>query len=326
LLLLAIVVGGVAAGYVWYRRLHREEDGHQLVLQGNVDVRQVNLAFKVEGRIVELGVDEGDRVKSGQVIAAVDPRYFEDELRMVIARRNGAAATLEKLEHGSRPEEKAEARARVAEARATLDRAQQDFDRAQGLVGKGAVSQETYDQARAVLAQSQAQLKYVEEAAQLVEIGPRKEDIEAARAQLQGEEAAILQSQRRLDDSKLIAPSAGIVLTRAREKGAIVAPGETVFAVTLQSPVWVRTYVEEPDLGKVHEGMKAEVSTDSSSKIYVGHVGFISPVAEFTPKTVETRSLRTDLVYRLRIVVDNPDNGLRQGMPVTVNFKLDKAE
>ena len=129
------------------------------------------------------------------------------------------------------------------------------------------------------------------------------------------------QAERRLADGELIAPGAGEILTRARERGAIVSPGETVFTLTLTTPVWVRTYVNEVDLGRVQPDMPAFVRTDSApGKTYRGHVGFISPTAEFTPKSVETRELRTDLVYRLRIVVDNPDGGLRQGMPVTVGF------
>ncbi len=161
-----------------------------------------------------------------------------------------------------------------------------------------------------------------EESFRLAEIGPRQEDIVAARAQLRGEEASVSQAERRLADSRLIAPGGGVILTRARERGAIVAPGETVFALTLTSPVWVRTYVNEVDLGRVQPGMTARVRTDNPrGKVYTGHVGFISPTAEFTPKSVETRELRTDLVYRLRIVVDNPDGGLRQGMPVTVVFE-----
>lgn len=96
-----------------------------------------------------------------------------------------------------------------------------------------------------------------------------------------------------------------------------------MFTLTLTTPVWVRTYVNEPDLGFVQPGMAAAVTTDSApGRPYRGHVGFISPTAEFTPKAVETRELRTDLVYRLRVIVDNPDGGLRQGMPVTVRLAL----
>ena len=113
-----------------------------------------------------------------------------------------------------------------------------------------------------------------------------------------------------------------MILTRIQEPGAIVAEGAPVYTLSLTAPVWVRTYVAEPDLGRIHPGMPAAVTTDSApDKVYAGQIGFISPVAEFTPKTVETTSLRTDLVYRLRVIVDNPDNGLRQGMPVTVTLR-----
>jgi HlyD family secretion protein len=105
--------------------------------------------------------------------------------------------------------------------------------------------------------------------------------------------------------------------------GAIVQPGETVFTLTLANPLWVRTYVSEPDLTRVRPGAGVEVLTDGApGRHYRGHVGYISPTAEFTPKTVESEELRTRLVYRVRIVVDDPDGGLRQGMPVTVRLPL----
>ncbi len=189
------------------------------------------------------------------------------------------------------------------------------------MIKTGAASREERDNARTALEEAEARLKTAQEALRLAELGPRQEDIEAAFAQLRAEEASVSQAERRLADSELISPGAGEILTRARERGAIVSPGETVFTLTLSSPVWVRTYVNEIDLGRVQPDMPAFVTTDSApGKIYNGHVGFISPTAEFTPKSVETRELRTDLVYRLRIVVDNPDGGLRQGMPVTVRF------
>jgi HlyD family secretion protein len=231
------------------------------------------------------------------------------------------------LENGSRPEEISSAKAQVAEQHATVARAQQDFDRAERLVNSGAVSRETFDQTKSALAEAQARLKYAEETERMAVIGPRQEDIDAGKAQLADAEAAVVQSERRLSDSELFAPSDGIILTRAREKGAIVAAGETVFTLTLASPVWVRTYVNERDLGRIRPGMLAEVRTDTApDKPYQGRIGFISPTAEFTPKTVETRELRTNLVYRLRVVVDNPNSGLRQGMPVSVTLNLDGRE
>ena len=326
-LALVILAAAAAAGGFYYRNRERKlaEEATQIVLEGNIDVRQVNLGFKVDGRIADLTVDEGDAVTAGQLLATLDKRYFLDDLQLVRARGDNAAATLAKLEHGSRPEEIAEARAQVTEQRATLARSRQDYDRAEKLVGQGAVSRENFDLAKSSLDAADARLAFLEQALRLAEIGPRQEDIDAARAQVAAEDASLVQSERRLVDSDLFAPSAGIILTRAREKGAIVAAGETVFTLTLASPVWVRTYVNERDLGRIHPDMPAKVRTDSApDKIYQGKIGFISPTAEFTPKTVETRELRTDLVYRLRVVVDNPDGGLRQGMPVTVTLNLEE--
>jgi HlyD family secretion protein len=317
---LAIVAIAAAFG-LWYRATHQPNENGPIELEGNIDVRQVNLAFKVDGRIAGLAVDEGDDVEAGQVVAWLDRRYFEDDLRLVRARRDNAAATLARLEHGSRPEEIAEAKANVSQERAVLGRAQQDYDRAAGLVGKGAVSQEEYDRSKAALDEAKATLRYAEQALRLAEVGPRQEDIDAARAQLAAEDATVIQSERRLADADLIAPNDGVILTRSREKGAIVSAGEAVFTLTLATPVWVRTYVNERDLGRIEQGMAAQVFTDSApNKAYPGRIGFISPTAEFTPKTVQTRELRTDLVYRLRVLVDNPDGGLRQGMPVTVRL------
>ena len=170
---------------------------------------------------------------------------------------------------------------------------------------------------------AEADVKYAHESQRLAEIGPRNEDIDAARALLAQESASIIQIERKLADSNLVAPNDGFILTRSREIGAIVQAGETVFTLTLASPVWVRTYVNERDLGLVRPGMPASVTNDTApDRPYSAHVGFISPTAEFTPKTVETREIRTNLVYRLRVVVDNPDGGLRQGMPVTVKTRL----
>jgi HlyD family secretion protein len=318
--LVAVGLGGAA----WFYFGRHEKAEAQLVLQGNIDVRQVNLSFKVDGRIETLAVDEGDPVKAGQIIATLDKRYFYDALRVERAKRDNLAAVLARLEHGSRPEEIAQARAQLAQQQANLTLERANLKRGMELKESGGISKEDLDVRRQAVSVGEANVKYAEQALRLAEIGPRQEDIDAARAQLGQQEAVVIQAERRLADSDLVAPNDGVILTRAREKGAIVQPGETVFTLTLSSPVWVRTYVNERDLGRIRPNMAAEVRTDSApDKVYSAKIGFISPTAEFTPKTVETRELRTDLVYRLRVVVDNPDGGLRQGMPVTVTLNLD---
>ena len=312
---IAILALGLATWFGVSR--FRPKDNSLIVLQGNVDVRQVNLAFKVAGRIAEMKVDEGDRVEASAIVATLDKSYFADDLRLARARVAGQTAVLAKLVSGTRPEEIAQARAVVAERVASVVLAEATLDRQADLAGKGFSPHQKHDEATASLERAQASLKAAQETLKLAEIGPRSEDIDAAKAQLEAENAAFAQAEHRLADSDLVGPTAGVVLTRVREPGAIVAAGETIYAVTIISPVWVRSYIAEPELGRIQPGMAVEVRTDSG-KTYRGQIGFISPVAEFTPKSVETKELRTSLVYRLRVTVNGDTSGLLQGMPVTV--------
>ncbi len=317
ILLLALLVAAGAGGYWWY--FLRTPAGGPLVLQGNVEVRQVNLGFKVAGRIEKLGVDEGDVVRAGQTLASLEKVYFDDALAQTRAQREQMAANYEKLRTGNRPEEIAEARALVAEREATLTNARVTLKRAQALLSSPAGSQKAFDDAQAAERQADAQLNSAREALRLQEAGFRKEDIALGKGQLDERVAAEKTAERNLTDADLIAQSNGTVLSRVREVGAIVAAGETVYVLSLTTPLWVRTYVSEPDLGRVRPGMEVQVKTDTpGGKTFAGRIGFISTAAEFTPKTVETTELRTSLVYRLRIVVDDDTGFLRQGMPVTV--------
>lgn len=315
--LLVLAVLGAAGGYWW--QSHRGQADGPLLLQGNVEVRQVNLGFKVSGRIKELAVDEGDKVAQGDKLASLDKVYFEDSLRQMRAQRDQSAANLAKMVAGNRPQEIAQAEALVAEREATLANMKTTTDRAQQLLKTAAGTQKAYDDAVMASKQAEAQLDSSREALRLMKLGFREEDIDLARAQLAEKDANIRVAERQLADADLFAPSAGVVLSRVRELGAIVNAGETVFVVSLTTPVWVRSYVSEPDLGRIRPGMDVELRTDlPGAKPLKGRIGFIATTAEFTPKTVETRELRTALVYRIRIVADDPDNILRQGMPMTV--------
>ncbi len=291
-----------------------------LALQGNVEIRQVNLGFKVAGRIEKLAVDEGDRVVEGQTLASLEKVYFEDALAQARASRDQALANYDKMKAGNRPEDIAQAEATLTENEATLQNATQTLDRAQALLNSASGTVKTYDDALGAQREAAARVNVARHALDLMRAGFRIEDIEAARAQLAQQEAAVMVAERQLADADLIAPSAGVVQSRAREVGSIVNVGEAVFVLSLTNPVWVRTYVSEPDLARVRPGMAVEVKPDNRDIAPMkGTIGFISTTAEFTPKTVETRELRTALVYRLRVVVEDPNDVLRQGMPVTVN-------
>ncbi len=293
------------------------------VLYGNVDIRQVSLGFRVNGRLSDVSADEGDVIKKGAVLAKLDTRPYDYAVRSADANVAALRATRDKLLAGPRLTEIAQTRASYNASLADLQNAELELERAQQLRPRGTISQAAFDQAVAAKAMAAARAEAAKQALKLIEEGSRAEDIAAATAQLQAAQATLESARTSLEDTELRAPNDGIMLSRVRENGAIVAPADIVFVLSLTRPVWVRTYVSEPDLGRIHPGMKVKVSSDTRpNDAYDGTIGFISPVAEFTPKTVETPELRTDLVYRLRIVIDRPGEDLRQGMPVTVRLPL----
>ncbi|MCA8883447.1 MAG: secretion protein HlyD [Rhodobacteraceae bacterium] len=313
------LAGAIAVGAVlWTGGLLRDPDPAPLRLYGNVDIRTVDLGFRVGGRIADLPADEGDRVTAGQVLARLDPVPLDQALAAARAQVAAAQAARDKAVAGNRPQEIDQVRALVAQRQASLTQTELAYQRASRLVASSTISRSDLDIAEANYREAQAQLTSAEQALSLMQAGSRAEDIAAAAAALAAAEAAQAQAETARADATLTAAVEGTVMTRAREVGAIVAPGATVFTVAIDRPVRVRAYVSEPDLGKVVPGHAVEVTTDSSDKIYHGTVGFISPTAEFTPKSVQTPSLRTDLVFRLRITVSDPDSALRQGQPVTV--------
>ena len=267
LIALALIALVGFGAYFFLEWKEKKRDG--LYLYGNVDVRQVDISFRVSGQIERLLVEEGDWVKQGQVLAELDQSPYDKQLAESLANRSVIATNSENAE-------------KVLKRRVEL-------------IESVSISQEDLDNAQSSAAQLRESLKQAD--------------------------AAVAIAEDNLRYTKTLAPVDGIVLTRIREPGTVVNPGEPVYTLSITDPVWIRAYVDEPNLGNIYYGMPAEVFTDTpDGKVYQGKIGFISPVAEFTPKTVQTTQLRTDLVYRLRIYIDQPDPGLLQGMPVTVKL------
>jgi HlyD family secretion protein len=242
---------------------------HSITLYGNVDVRQVDLGFRVFGRVTQLLFEEGDWVTTGTLLALMEKKPYADKV--------------------------IESQASIASIEASLDNEEKMLGRRFELIDSKSVSQEDLDTVFA--------------------------NYRVLQANLEQAKASLAIAQKDLQDTEIFAPTEGTILTRIREPGSVVDAGEPVYTLSIASPVWIRAFIAERDLGRVYPGMTAEIYTDTpGGKVYKGAVGFISPVSEFTPKTVETTQLRTDLVYRIRVYADNPDRGLRQGMPVTLNL------
>jgi HlyD family secretion protein len=270
-----IVSIGAAIGVSYYVFSNANRNGKELILYGNVDVRQVDIGFRVAGQISELCFEEGDWVPKGSLMTRLDQTPYNSQVRL-------AAANVEAI-------------------KVNLKNAEILLNRRLNLIDVGGVSQEDLDDARA--------------------------NRDALAANLTASEAELQVALDNLGYTEAFCPTDGTILTRIREPGSVLQPSEPVYTLSVASPVWIRAYVEEPDLGNIYYGMSAEIFTDTKGRLpYKGKIGFISPVSEFTPKTVQTTSLRTDLVYRLRIYVDNPDHFLKQGMPVTVKLNLEKNQ
>lgn len=302
----------------WYFGLFGGRDQGELKLYGNVDVREVNLAFRTGGEIAQIAVEEGQRVKEGQVLARLDLDQLNNRLSEAEAQIGISEANLTKLRNGSRPQELAQAQARNSAAQAELARAQAEHDRRKGLVESGAISRTLWDQTVAQLSRAQSAAAEASQGLSLVRQGPRTEDIAAARAQLGSVQAMRNTIRTDIGNAALLAPSDGVIMTRAQEPGGVVQPGQTVLSLAIDRPMRLRGWIGEPDLWRVSPGMEVEVTADGNPRTYKGTIGSISPRAEFTPRSVQTESLRADLVYSMRIIVNDPDDALRQGQPVTI--------
>ncbi len=317
LLIVAAVIAIIGAGWLWVQRGDRNDN--TLRLYGNVDIREVQLAFRQSGRVTQMHFDEGDHVEKGARMAVLDAQPFEEALAAADASVGVSRAELDKLHRGLRPQEIAQTQEALNQALAVAREAERNFDRQNQLLTSGATSQKAADAARAARDQAVATVNAARAAHSQAMEGFRKEDIAAGQARLAAAQAARAQAATALADTALLAPSTGTVIARVREPGSMVVSQSPIYSVSLDTPVYVRAYIGEPDLGRIAPGMRVRVHSDSSDKTYQGQIGFISPRAEFTPKTVETTDLRTDLVYRLRIVVTDADAALRQGMPVTID-------
>ena len=324
LLVVLLAAVGAAAGLTWWLT-RRPSATDELALYGNVDLRQVNLAFNNSERITAVLVQEGDRVYQGQLVAKLDTSRLGPQVAQAEAQVAAQAQVVERMHNGSRPEEIAQAKANVDSAKTDAENTRVQFERVRRLAATHSVSQEEFDNAKAAWETAQAKLVVNQKTLDLAVAGPRKEDVAQAEAQLRANEAQLALLRQQLKDAELFAPTEAVVRTRLMEPGEMASPQRPVFSLAITDPKWVRAYVSGPDLGKVRPGMTASVTVDSfPERRFEGWVGFLSPVAEFTPKAVQTEELRTSLVYEVRVFVKDLQDELRLGMPATVHLPLDQ--
>ena len=322
LIVVAVLALALVGGVLWL--FHPRRTANELVLYGNIDLRQVERAFNGSERVAQVLAAEGDRVSRGQVLARLDTGRLGPQAAQAAAQVAVQQQALDRLRNGSRPEKIDQAKANLAAAQADAADAAAKSARAQALSqssGGRALSRQDLDDAKSASDAAAARAAASQQSLRLAQIGPRKEDIAQAEAQLQGARAQLALLQSELADAVLTAPTNATVRSRLMEPGEMASPSRPVFSLAVIDPKWVRAYVDEVNLGKVQSGMAATVTVDSfPGRDFAGWVGFVSPVAEFTPRDVQTEVLRTSLVYEIRVFVRDPGNVLCLGMPATVHL------
>jgi len=322
LIIVVVLVIVVSAAIYGTLRLRKTGDGN-IRVSGNIEVTSVEVSFKIPGRVTERPVDEGELVAAGEIVARLDPADLLQEAASRKAEAQAARAQVMELETGYRKEEIAQAEAALRRVEAEANRLRIDFGRQKNLFRKEVISARDFDASRAAYQSSQASVREAREQLNLLRSGPRKETIEQARARLRSAEALQALAETRLGYATLVSPVSGLVLSKNIEPGEQVAVGTPVITIGILDEVWLRAYISETDLGKVQVGQQATVTTDSfPGKKYPGIITFISPEAEFTPKSVQTEKERVKLVYRIKITIPNQSQELKPGMPADAEIQL----
>ncbi len=317
----AIIAAGVG---LWLRS--RTAAAPVLVLYGNIDIREIAAAFNDNGPITRMLVQEGDRIKKGQLIAEIDDSRYAAALDQAEGQMRNQEQLLARLVAGSRPEEIAQAKATMEALEVVYQNDEINYRRAEALLHAAAGATRTRDDAKAALDAARQQYEAARQAYILAVKGPRDEDIAAQRAAYEAARGAVALDRRELADTRLYAPADGVIEARILEPGDMASPTTPVYTIAVADPLWVRAYVPEADLGNVKLGMRASIGADSyPGRAYRGWIGYLSPTAEFTPKTIESPELRTRLVYQLRVYVCDPSGDLRLGMPATVSIDLSRT-
>jgi HlyD family secretion protein len=296
------------------------KDPNLLVASGHVEATDVRISTKIAGRLQELGIQEGDAVKPGQVLGHIDTTDLALSLEQAKAQRGQATADLQLRLAGSRREDIAAAGAQVSQGQAELAGAQKDLDRMQGLLDRGSGTPKSRDDARTRRDVASARLKGARDTLARLRNGSRPEEIAASRAGVGVADARIAQLDQQLADATVVSPTAGVITEKIAQAGELLQAGSPLCVITDLADAWLTVYVGEPDLGRIRIGQEADVVTDDGQS-RKGRITFVASRAEFTPKNVQTRDEREKLVYKVKVGLDNRDGLFKPGMPAEARFR-----
>jgi len=299
---------------------HDNADQGTIHASGHIEATEVRLAPKVGGRLEQAPFEEGDSVSSGAVVARLNADDAEHQLAQARADVEAADAQLRLLLAGTRAEDLRRAEDQLAQAQAELDAARRDLDRLTGLAERGTATEKARDDAatrrevadRAVAAARSQLDKLI--------AGPRRQEIEVARARRAASEARVAAVEQQIIDATVVSPTDGVITHRVAEPGEVLAPGSVIAVLTVLDRPWLTVWIDEPSLSRIRLGDAVEVRVDGRSETFPGTVSFVSPTAEFTPKNVQTPEERAKLVFRVKVRLDNSDGIFKPGMPADAYF------
>ena len=316
-ILIIVLIAILIAGLLYYFLTRNKKEGDDLIrVSGNIEATEVDVGFKIPGRIISFSIQEGDWVEKGKMLANLEDEDLRQRFVLAQATLNSAQAKLNKLLAGARPEELREAEAILYQARSDLENKQAHHERMKPLFERGVIPKETLDNAETGYKIAKANFQKATENYNLVKEGPRKEDIEDAKAQVEQVRASLKLAETQLSYAVLHSPMPGVVLVKSSEIGEVVNPGTSILTLADLVSVWLKAYIPETELSKVKWGQEVIVTTDlRPKKEYKGKISYISSQAEFTPKSIQTEKERVTLVYRIKVDIANPDRELKPGMP-----------
>jgi HlyD family secretion protein len=315
-----LIVAAITAIFLGTKWFGKKEVG--IIATGTIEVTKVDIAPKLSGYLTELSIRQGDKVNLGQVIARISRVDLEAQALRDEAALQKAEAQLRDLEKGVRTQERSELIASIGSAEAVDKKAQADLERYRSLYNQGAVSQQQWDTAQVNFETAQSSVRAAQARLSLADEGNRPDTIEAQRLEVVRSKAILTMARTQMADTVVSSPQQGVVLTKNFEKGEFVNAGSAIATIGNVQDCWVKIYIPSTQLGLIKIGQPAVVKVDSyPGKTFSGEIKEISQNAEFTPRQSLTQNERANMVYAVKVRIDNAEDVLKPGMPADVVIK-----
>ncbi|NOX17706.1 MAG: HlyD family efflux transporter periplasmic adaptor subunit [Chlorobi bacterium] len=275
-------------------------------------------------RITAIFKDEGDRLNKGDTVLIIDPETLEIKLKQAEAALSVAKAKQKMLVDGARKEDLKLAALRLSEAESAFGLAAKNEARMKKLLASKSITQKQYDDVKTQLDIAESKVSAARAQLKRLKNFARPEELQQALGNVNAAEANVALLKKNIRNCYVVSPIDGILVERYVELGETAMPGSALFKAADLSLLKLTVYVKETDLAKIKLGDDVDITVDSSPDVFKGKVSYISPEAEFTPKTIQTKDERTKLVYKVKIKVENPDLKLKDGMPADAVIKIEE--